>query len=162
MYTMVNLTLLIAFILTAYSGIEMSRHVFDFLPDFGRASVSRKIHLASSSWTFVLMSIHLGFHRNQMSTKCMNVIRKRKITFYALNVVEIIFSLYGMENFIKEGILSNLFLLNEFALMDYKTSSIIVFSRNVAMMWSISFISYWLLRGFKWIKKNKSSIKMRN
>ena len=67
--TIVNLLVLVAIILTGYSGIVMSRYVFDFLPINDGMATARKLHLAGSYWSFVLMSVHLGMHWNMMLGK---------------------------------------------------------------------------------------------
>lgn len=68
--TVVNLLVLIAILVTGYSGIVMSRYVFHFLPLHGGMATARKLHLAGSYWAFVLMSVHLGMHWSILIGKC--------------------------------------------------------------------------------------------
>ena len=60
--TAVNAGLLITFVLTALSGVNMSVHAVPFLGDFMSPSLGRRLHLTLSHWCFVLMGLHLGLH----------------------------------------------------------------------------------------------------
>lgn len=61
--TVVNFLLIVAVVGCAVSGILVSRHIFSVqngtAVEFGRA-----LHLVSTAWAFVLMSLHLGLHRS--------------------------------------------------------------------------------------------------
>ena len=60
----VDLLLLLAMLAQMYSGIVMSRYVFAFLPGTGGMSLARRLHILGAYWGFLLMSVHLGLHRN--------------------------------------------------------------------------------------------------
>ena len=53
-------------IMLMVSGITMSRHVFAFLPIHGGMAMARRLHILGSYWGFILMSMHLGLHWNQI------------------------------------------------------------------------------------------------
>lgn len=60
----INLGLLVAMLLTAYSGVLISKETFGFL----HLDVSffwRKIHLCASYWGLVLTGLHVGLHLPQ-------------------------------------------------------------------------------------------------
>lgn len=60
-WTAVNMLLLAAMLLTAYSGVMISRHAFAFLRLDGSLTW-RKIHLAAAYWGLVLTGLHAGLH----------------------------------------------------------------------------------------------------
>lgn len=63
--TAIDMLLIVVMVCLPVSGIMMSRHVFVFLPIRGSSTaLIRTMHLLSSYWGFVLMSVHLGLHWN--------------------------------------------------------------------------------------------------
>lgn len=138
--TIINITLLISMILTIYSGIVLSRHVFKFLDITHGIALARVIHLASSYWSFVLVSLHLGLHWGMMQS-----ILKRVFSILVMRVLHILIifiALYGMYCFNHQNIASYLFLQVEFAFLDYETHPIIILFQYCAMMSSITYIAY--------------------
>lgn len=137
--TIVNLLVLLAIILTGYSGIVLSRHVFAFLPINSGMALARKLHLAGSYWSFVMMSIHLGMHWSMVTGR----IKAGK------NILRIIaggIAIYGAVLFGRAGIYDNMFLQNEFAMLDYETSGVVVVLQNLAMMSAWIFTGHYLTR----------------
>lgn len=57
----INIGLLLAMLLTAYSGVLISRDTFAFL-HLDASLVWRKIHLCASYWGLVLTGMHTGLH----------------------------------------------------------------------------------------------------
>ncbi len=57
----INLCLLAAMALTAYSGVMISQHAFAFLQLNG-SLLWRKIHLCASYWGLILTGMHIGLH----------------------------------------------------------------------------------------------------
>lgn len=45
-----------------FSGIRLSRYVFNVLPSLGSAATARRLHMLASYWGLVLMGFHLGLH----------------------------------------------------------------------------------------------------
>ena len=62
----IDLLVLISMIAQMYSGVLMSRYVFDFLPFNGGMSLVRRLHILGAYWGFLLMSLHLGLHWNMI------------------------------------------------------------------------------------------------
>lgn len=58
----VNCGILVCAVLLMASGIMVSNHVFTFLGISFGAELARTVHLLSSHWYFVFMSIHVGLH----------------------------------------------------------------------------------------------------
>jgi cytochrome b len=69
MTTAVNILLLLSFAMTALSGMSMSAHAVPFLYGMAPVSLVRKMHLAMSHWSFVLMGLHIGLHIPVMTAK---------------------------------------------------------------------------------------------
>ena len=53
--TAVNILLLLSFLMTALSGMSMSAHAVPFMYGMAPVSLARKMHLAMSHWSFVLV-----------------------------------------------------------------------------------------------------------
>lgn len=58
----VNCGILLCAVLLMASGIMVSNHVFTFLGISFGAELARTVHLISSHWYFVFMSLHVGMH----------------------------------------------------------------------------------------------------
>lgn len=57
----INISLLIAMLLTAYSGVLISKETFSFL-HLDVSFLWRKIHLFASYWGLILTGMHVGLH----------------------------------------------------------------------------------------------------
>jgi hypothetical protein len=139
----VNLTVLIAIAITGYSGIVMSRHVFAFLPIHAGMATARKLHLAGSYWAFILMSIHLGMHWSMITGK----LQVKKAVSWILRIVGIALALYGAIEFGRNEIFHNMFLQNQFAILDYETPGILIIMQNLAMMSMWVCVGHYLIQG---------------
>lgn len=62
----IDLLVLISMMVQMYSGVLMSRYVFDFLPFNGGMSLVRRLHILGAYGGFLLMSLHLGLHWNMI------------------------------------------------------------------------------------------------
>lgn len=155
--TVINLAALVAIVLTGYSGIVMSRHVFAFLTIAGGLATARQLHLAGSYWSFVLMSIHLGMHwimltgKMKMSEKSNDNQDEKKhsqkiVILWALRIAAFAVAIYGAILFGRMEIFRNMFLQNEFAIMDYETSGFFVILQNLAMMSMWVFVGHYLTK----------------
>ena len=60
--------------LQMYSGIVLSREIFDFMIPSVGLSLARKMHILGAYWGFIFVSIHIGLHWNMI----VNGIRKRQ------------------------------------------------------------------------------------
>ena len=59
--TVINIALLAAMLCCMVSSLLVSGKIFAFL-NLGGARIGRSLHLVSTAWAFVLMSLHLGLH----------------------------------------------------------------------------------------------------
>ena len=161
--TVVNLLVLAAIFVTGYSGIVMSRYVFDFLPIHGGMATARKLHLAGSYWAFVFMSIHLGMHWSMMTGKYMKVKWEKPILLWGIRGLAGISVIAGAYFFGKSEIFHNMFFQNEFAILDYETRGFLIIIQNLFMMTTWIFIGHYLTKGIGhlssyWKKEHSVSI----
>lgn len=138
-----------------YSGILMSRYVFDFLPFSGGMSLARRLHILGSYWGFLLMSLHLGLHWNMvlgMSRKAAGIKSKVKSRSMIAFVVGLVIAGYGVRAFIGRDFPTYLFLKSEFVFLDYSEPKILFYIDYLALMGLCIFIAHYgtkLIRKFK-------------
>jgi len=127
---LIDLLLLISMICMIISAINISSDVFSFLNTETKIW-GRKLHMLSTSWGFVLMSIHVGLHLNILINK-MNKKMKNHTLEYVYYLILIISGLYGIYSFIKLNFISDMFLLNAFKYYDYNESPIIFYLHTIS------------------------------
>ena len=141
--TFINLSLLAAFLITAFSGIIMSEN-FPELNIESMMSFARLAHLSCAYLSFVLMGIHLGLHWGMIAGK----IKSRWP-----GLVAILISCYGFYCFFADQKLHEyIFLINEFAFIDYEKNLFLVMFDNISMF------SFWTFAGYR-ISKILAKIK---
>lgn len=141
LWIVVNALLLVAFLVTAASGMMMSRHAIAF-PDIRSGTYwARLAHLSGSWWSFILMSLHLGLHWGMMAG-CLPGGWKGM----GLNVLAVLAAGCGLHLFLARDISSYLFLATQFAFLDYEKAALLVLVENLAMM------SFWVLLAYQGYK----------
>lgn len=135
--TGMDLILFIIMVSLAISGTLLSRHIFTFLQPEGGISGARIIHLLSSYWGFVLMSIHLGLHWNVIAAAINRTTRpkssagkKRVIFRIAVGAV----CLYGIYAFMERDIGTYMFLKSEYVFFDFNSPLLKFFIDYIAIM----------------------------
>ena len=134
--TIINVTLLLSFALTAFCGMSMSGHAVPFLYGMTKVSFARRMHLSMSHWAFVLMGLHLGMHIPVM-------IARLKLTDRMKMILSVVFCLtagVGLCLFIRSGMPDYLFFRVPFAFLDYEKAGVLVFLENVLMLLFWAFI----------------------
>lgn len=130
---MVNVLLIIAFTLSAISGM-MIAETFTFLNIESLTEWARTTHLASSYWSFVLMGLHAGLHWGMIAGR---------IKAAWPGIIAILFSGYGLYCFIAAKIIDYLTLAAQFVFIDYDLPALPVLINNTAML------SFWVLAGYE-------------
>lgn len=161
--TVVNAALSAAMLSLAYSGIVLSRHVFDFLPVKSGMALSRVLHLSASYWGFVLMSIHIGLHWSMVTGMFHRIAggQKSAAVIWLIRLIAAGIAIYGAVCFRQANIFSYMFVKVEFVFFDFEKSAVLVFAQHMAMMGFWIFVSYYVGRGFgklmtgKRVKKEK-------
>lgn len=142
----VDLLVLLAMLAQMYSGIVMSRYVFDFLPSIGGMSLARRLHILGAYWGFLLMSLHLGLHWNMilgMSRKAMGIKSSSKIRSIIAFIIGLAIAGYGVWAFIGRDFPTYLFLKSEFVFLDYSEAKILFYIDYLALMGLCIFIAHY-------------------
>ena len=112
--TVVNVLLLLAFAITALSGMSMSAYAVPFLYGMAKLTFVRRMHLAFSHWTFVLAGFHLGLHIPAIYARYLKDSKAEK-TFATVFTC---LAAMGLVQFIRSGILSYMFFIAAFAFFE--------------------------------------------
>lgn len=151
----IDLLVLLAMLMQMYSGIVMSRCVFDFLPINGGMSLARRLHILGAYWGFLLMSLHLGLHWNMilgMFRKAAGIKSKAKNRSIIAFIIGLAIAGYGIWAFIGRDFPTYLFLKSEFVYLDYSEPKILFYIDYLALMGLCIFIAHYgtkLIRKFK-------------
>lgn len=147
--TIDNVLVFVSMLALMYSGIVMSRYVFDVLPISGGMALARRLHILGSYWGFLLMNVHLGLHWNMfisMAKKWLKVKQISKLRSALLFAAGLVIFLYGLSVFIRRDFLTYLFLKSEFVFLDYSESILLFYLDYLALMGLCIFISHYLSR----------------
>ena len=126
--TSVNTLLLISIVMTALSGMAMSSHAVPFMYGFISVMTARKLHLALSYWSFILIGVHIGLHIKPMTAGLnKNGLLIFRIIFSAVSAI-------GFVLFLKSGIINYIFFRTHFAFLDYTKAKWLVILENLAML----------------------------
>ncbi len=152
----IDFFVLLAMLAQMYSGIVMSRYVFDFLPFNGGMSLARRLHILGAYWGFLLMSLHLGIHWNMilgMFHKAAGIKSNAKSRSMIAFVIGLIIAGYGVWIFISRDFLTYLFLKNEFVFLDYSEPKVLFYVDYLALMGLCIFIAHYSAKLIRKIKK---------
>ncbi len=144
-----DLAVFAAMICQMVSGILLSNHVFAFLDLHGGISSARLLHMASSRWGFVVMSLHLGFHwgiftglaRKRFCIKDSSGLRSA-----VLFTVSTAIAIYGAVVFFRRDFLTYMLVQSQFAFLDFGESRFLFYLDYLAMMGSGIFLAHYTRR----------------
>lgn len=142
-----NLLILIFLILTMLSGIMISGYLFKNL--FRNPMLGRSLHMVSSIWLFILISVHLGIHLNKMLYKL-----KNEILFKIIEVFLILIGLIIM--IFIDRIYEEMFYLTSFKNYDAINIFLDILKKLLTSI-SISLLSFNVL---KFLRRNKNAKKI--
>ncbi|MDD3745681.1 MAG: DUF4405 domain-containing protein [Anaerostipes sp.] len=155
---LINISVLASMLCLGFSGIVLSRYVFAELPIGGPMATARTMHLAASYWGFVLMSIHLGFHWSMILGMFRRLRSEKKMSavfVWLMRFAAICIAGYGAYCFYSAGIVSYMFLKQEFVFFDFEQSAVSVFAEYIAMMGLWVFISLYAIKGLMILTSKK-------
>ena len=132
--------LLICMLGMIISAINISSDVFTFL-NIPTTIFGRKLHMISTSWGFVIMSIHLGLHIGILMNK-LNKKMKDNTFEYVYYLILFLIIVYGLYSFIKLKFISDMFLLNPFKFYDFNESPIIFYLHVISSSLFIGLVTY--------------------
>ncbi len=146
-WTVINFSVLLAILITGYSGMVLSKYVFVSW-DLGIGSLSaRNLHLAGSYWSFVLMSCHLGLHWVLIISSVQRKTEKNRNFWWCLRGIALLTAIYGAVRFYQNQIWSYMTLRNIFVFLDYEKAPLLILIENAAMMGTFVFVTYYLMKG---------------
>lgn len=151
----INIALLAAMLCCMVSSVLVSGKIFAFL-NLGGARFGRTLHLVSTAWVFVLMSLHLGFHLPLLIKK----LKKRRSLLWIGHILAVLLAACGVYVFISRAFYEELFYLSEFKFFDTDTSAVLYFFETIAMSFPFAFLSYYwrrLLQMKKYKIENETS-----
>lgn len=142
--TMLNFLLIITMLLCMISALFVSRELFAGL-NLQAGMFGRTFHMKASSWTFILMSVHLGLHFGMfvgLAKRFNLTFLFRRIMKWVLRIAVLAVSVYGIVVFAQRGFYEELFVAEVFrGNFDEKTALVAFtfFLQTVAM--SVTFVS---------------------
>lgn len=149
-YLFINVSLIITLIFVIMSSLMISSYVFSFLP-FSTSSIGRNMHLASTSWLFILISLHIGLHLNIFISQIKRKMQKSKIK-YIYNFILIIWYIYGIIAFKNAELYKDMFIIQEFKFFDYQMNPFIFYFNYLSIVYFISMTFYMLVKKRKFIE----------
>ena len=134
--TACNLLLCTAMLCTIASAFMLSRDVFYFL-NLTNSGLGRKLHMAATVWTFLLESLHLGFHweaiQKSITKKITLPATLAIVTKWFFRAVLLAVCLYGIFAFRSRNLYNEMFLLTEFKFMDFEEPPLRFFADHAAI-----------------------------
>lgn len=127
-YTAINLMLALAMIGMMASGIMLSTEVFAFL-DIPTSMFARKLHMFSTSWGYVLMAVHLGYHMGLSRRRFKDNISHISVVI-GLGAV----SALGIYAAVSQQLWQKMFLSIEYVFFDFNRPAVFLFFDYIAVM----------------------------
>lgn len=131
--TAINVLLMVAMLACIVSSVMISGTVFSFLNLHG-AEFGRQLHMLSTAWAFVLMSIHLGLHWDRIVSKANRIgifTRLPERIAWWLTVSSV--CAFGVVVFVQRAFYEELFLLTQFKNFDYNKTAFVYLLETAAM-----------------------------
>lgn len=158
----IDILALASMIAQMYSGIAMSRYVFDFLSLDGGMLLARRLHILGAYWGYILMSLHLGLHWDMVLgtvRKAAGIENKSKGRSIAAFIAGLTIAVYGVRAFISRDLPTYLTLESEFVFLDYNESKFLFYIDYLALMGLCIFIAHY---GTKMTRKWRNSHEKRH
>ena len=157
--TAINILLLVAMMICMISSVMISGSVFAWI-NIGGAMTGRTVHLMTTAWVFVLMSIHLGLHWSVF----LGMVKRMKasptvgmIVRWFLRIVVLGIAVYGMVVFVQRHFYEELFLLTEFKLFDYDTPPFLYLLQTLCVSVLFVSVTYYMRKVSVLIKKSRKA-----
>lgn len=152
-HILINLLLSLAMLGMMISGIMISTDVFAFL-DIPTTMFGRMLHMASTSWGFVLMAIHVGLHITALMNK-LNTKMKNSTFEYVYYFILVILVGLGIYSFVNLRLWEDMFLVNHFKFFDYEQSPIMFYLKCMTILIAIALIIYSIFALVRKLKERK-------
>lgn len=151
-WLVIDLLVLAVMLMQMYSGIVLSRYVFDFLPIKSGLSLARSLHILGAYWGILLMSLHLGLHWNMilgMVRKGTKIKTVSKLRTAICACAGLLIAGYGVFVFVKRDFFTYLFLRSEFVFLDYSEPAALFYLDYLALMGLCVFAAHYASKLFR-------------
>lgn len=153
----INVLLFAAMLGMMISGALLSRDALRFL-NLRAGMFGRRLHMISTAWGYVLMSMHIGLHFGTM----LNAIRKKgsapkKEWILVGRCLLIGLLAYGVYAFFVRQIPDRMLLLMEYAFFDYREPAVLFFADYLTILILFATLTYALMTFFKKMKRRNNS-----
>lgn len=154
--TVLNVLLFAAMAGMMISGVMLSREVFGFL-NLRAGMFSRRLHMISTSWGYLLMSAHIGLHFGLIAG-----IFKRKIPIKSKwigvigTLAAILAAGYGIYAFLTRQLADRMFLLMEYAFFDYEESPLFFLGDYLCILILFASVAFYLSKLLKRKKRSET------
>ncbi len=144
--TIISLLLVIAVAGIIVSAVILSSYVFSFLGIERGMSFARGLHMVSVYWCFILSSLHLGLHWSRM----LKIVKKKlkpessRLRDGVLRIVLTAVSCFGLYSFIKQQLVSYMFLRTMFVFFDFDQSVLSFFFEYISIMVFFAAAAYYI------------------
>lgn len=145
--TVVNLMLIISSIGCFLSALMISVMFFRGTHISNMMMIGRKLHMFSTAWCFVFMSIHLGLH-----IPATKVSKQAKVILYVLMLAA---SINGMHHFLARKFYEELFMLAEFKWFDYEKNIIQYLFETICISLVFVTTTYFIKQLIKFLKEKR-------
>lgn len=144
----IDLLVFLAMIGLMVSGIILSNHVFAFLPIRGGMGFARLLHMASSYWGFVLMSLHLGLHWGMFLGMGRKALKRQPSRLRAVLLPTLggCIAAYGLTVFLRRDLPTYMLVRTHFVFFDFSEPIPMFYLDYLAMMGTFLFLSYYASR----------------
>jgi len=147
-HTAINLLLFLIMLVLLTSGAMLSHTLIGFMDLKGGLS-ARKLHILSTYWGFILMSIHLGIHWEMIMSVAHQIAQvaypNRSRTFH-LKFLALVIAIYGVFASFRLEIGSKLILNYAFDFWDYDKSPLFFFLDYLSVMEMYACLAYYTAR----------------
>lgn len=152
----INVLSIASFMLTMISGILMSKHILQSI-EVENIMLIRKLHMFGSTWTYMLISMHVGLHLTWITNKIFKNSNLKNIT----KVVCTGLFLYGCSIFVQRKFFDDMFLRNDFKFLPFGENIIHFIIAYAAVMVVGAVIGNTLLHQEKYRAKVKTYVSNR-
>lgn len=142
--TVLNFALFLLFLTACISGILLSKHIFAEMPFHLTDDFTRKIHMLSTHWIQIIVAIHLGLHWKALAGifgKLLRVDLNSVLAKFALPMIWLGVSLYGIHAFIQRELFPYLINNVDFAFFDKSEPQAVFFADYFAMLIAVAYFT---------------------
>ena len=133
--TSIDVLLLIAMIFMIISAILLSGAVTT-ISKIPMTETARVMHIVSTAWGFVLMTIHVGLHLKNLFIKLGNKFKNTNFE-YCYYFVIIILLVFGAYSFIKSNLWCDMFMIDRVFLMNFNKIYFVIEKIGITLFFTI-------------------------